>query len=68
MDSGEWLPEPVRDWFADDPRRLFLVTVPLIVWCGVQFLRAAQLHAAAGVIVAQHRSDAARAASEALGG
>ena len=62
------MPEPARQWFAEDPERLYLITVPLMVWCGLQFARSVQLHTRVGMLAAEVRSDAARAASEALGG
>ena len=62
------VPERARLWLADDPRRLYLVTVPLVAFTGWQLVRAIRLHVSVEAVAAQYFSDAARAASEALGG
>lgn len=62
------IPDSVHGYFAANPRRLYLITVPLMAFTALQLVRAVRLHEQVRGVVAQQFSDAARAASEALGG
>ena len=62
------IPDSVFEYIHDHPRVLYAVTVPLVILAAVNLERAYRLQAMAGQFVRHRASDAARAASEALGG
>jgi hypothetical protein len=62
------LPDSAIEYIEQHPRVIYLVTVPLLVFAAYNLEKAYRLQAAAEMFVRQRVSDAARAASEALGG
>jgi hypothetical protein len=62
------LPDSAIEYVNAHPRVVYLITVPLLVWAAWNLEKAYRLQAHAELFVRQRLSDAARAASEALGG
>ncbi len=61
-------PESVIEYNERNPRAVYLVTIQLLIWAAYNLECAYRLQAHAELFVKQQVSDAARAASEALGG
>lgn len=62
------MPDSWVEYVGEHPRVLYFVTVPLLILAAYNLDKAYRLQAMAELFVKQRASDAARAASEALGG
>lgn len=65
---AEAMPESWVQYISEHPRVVYFVTVPLVLLATYNLERAWHLQTTAEMFVKQHAADAARAASEALGG
>lgn len=62
------IPESWVKFVHEHPRVMYAISLPLLGFCAWNLIRAVRLHVLAEMFVAARESDAARAASEALGG
>ncbi len=65
---ADLIPDPVFEYVREHPQVLYAVTVPLIAWSLYNLLGAVRVHVRAEAFIAARAGDAARLASEALGG
>lgn len=62
------IPDRCFEYVHEHPRVLYAVTVPLVAFAAYTLVRGIRVHVMVEQFVAAHTADAARAASEALGG
>jgi hypothetical protein len=61
-------PDALAEYVAGHPGALYAVSLALVGVSGALLVRSVQINVALGILMRNARSDAARAASEALGG